>query len=135
MIGPKRQWRYLRFKGARGIWRIRNGLWGRITGQKKRMQEYLSYQQRVVDAAMKAWYRYIPSGQFHGDVTVFREGMGFSDLYARYNDPQYGWGKYIDGIIHCILMDCSHLDLFTKPHVTILGEKIEQCLRESLEKE
>ncbi len=133
MIGPKRQWRYLRFKMARGISRIQSGLWNRLTGRKKRMQGYLSYQERVVEAAMKAWYRYVPAGRFQGNVTVFREGMTFSDLYARYNDPQYGWATYVDGTIDCIPMDCSHLDLFKKPNVTILGEKVEQCLRDSLE--
>jgi thioesterase domain-containing protein len=68
-------------------------------------------------------------------VTVFREGRTFSDLYARYDDPEYGWGKYVDGVVHSHVMDCGHMDLFRPPHVAVLGQRMEQCLREAMENE
>jgi len=133
-VGPMKQWRYLRFKIREGIARMRRSWRGRQMGNGNPIRIILLRQKPVVDAAMKAWYRYQPARQFVGEVSVFRESRALSDLYARYDDPEYGWGKYVDGMIRSESIDCSHLDLFRPPHVTVLGKKMEQCLRKTMEK-
>jgi thioesterase domain-containing protein/acyl carrier protein len=132
-IGPIKQWRYLRFKIRQTISRMRRSWPGRQKRNGNHTRIIVSRQKPVVDAAMKAWYRYQPARRFVGEVAVFREGRTLSDLYARYDDPEYGWGKYVDGGVHSHSIDCGHMDLFRPPHVTVLGKKMEQCLREAME--
>jgi amino acid adenylation domain-containing protein len=134
-IGPTKQWRYLRFKIRERILRMRRSWQGRRRGNGNHIRIIVSRQKPVVDAAMKAWYHYQPTRRFVGEVTVFRESRAFSDLYARYDDLEYGWGKYVEGAVHSHLMDCGHLDLFRPPHVKILGERLEKCLRQTLKNE
>lgn len=121
-VGPAKQWDYLRFK-------IRNKL---LRKHKQNGKPNFPNQQNVVDASMKAWYRYVPSRQLKGDLTVIRENFTFSELYSRYSDPQYGWAKYVHGTIHSNSIDCAHLDLFKPPHVAVLGGILEEYVRSSL---
>ncbi len=134
-IGFVRQWRYLRFKIRKTLSRLRREIRNGGGNEAAAVCMEMPHQQSVVKAAMKAWYRYKPARKFEGDVTVIREGRSLSDLYARYTDPEYGWGRYVEGNIRVHQMDCGHMDLFRPPFVEELGRVMEQCLRESIERE
>ncbi|NLH16531.1 MAG: amino acid adenylation domain-containing protein [Phycisphaerae bacterium] len=134
-IGPARQWRYLRFKIRKILSRVRREIRGKGRNGTTTVHMEMPYQQSVVKAAMKAWYQYKPVRKLAGDLTVIREGQSLSDLYARYIDPEYGWGRYVEGNIRVHQLDCGHMDLFRPPFVEELGRVMEQCLRESIEKE
>ncbi|GAB1540889.1 hypothetical protein NUACC21_35580 [Scytonema sp. NUACC21] len=44
-------------------------------------------------------------------------------------DPQFGWGNVVTGEIDVHLIPGSHLTLFEEPHVDVLAEKLQNCLK------
>jgi amino acid adenylation domain-containing protein len=133
-LNPANQLRYVVHKLRRISAQIGRTMSNRLSGRRVQIQSALPNQQQVVRSAKRAWYRYMPVRRFVGDLSVFRESRGLSHLYARYDDPEYGWGKYVDGTIHTRSIECSHLDLFRPPHVAVLGEQLERRLQVTMEK-
>gem|GEM_PF-6822539 len=93
----------------------------------------LMFSEKVMQASLQAYYGYKTNHLFKGPAVLIKEQKGWDLLYANYDDPLYGWGKYIEGEIQVHSIACEHLELFNQPHVRQLGKILEHEISKSFQ--
>lgn len=69
-------------------------------------------------AGLSAFAAYRPTEHYSGSMVLFREIARPNPLYYdMYEDPEFGWGRYIDGPITVYDIACEHPNIVHKPHV------------------